>query len=188
MSAAAAKALTFDVMTAVPDHFALFGLPRSFAIDGDELERRYRELQSRVHPDKHAHLGDSDKRLAMEQASNTNAAFQALKNPLQRAIYLLHLAGHDVAAENNTAMPVDFLMEQMELREAVSDAREAREEAALDDLRGDLKSRMATQHASLGAMLDERKDYATAADMVRRLMFQEKLLQEIDDALEAIEA
>jgi len=188
MSAAAARALTSDNMAVVQDHFSLFDLPRSFAIDGDELLRRYRELQSQVHPDRHAHQDDSEKRQAMEQATNANAAFQALKNPLQRAIYLLHLAGHDVAAEDNTAMPPDFLMEQMELREAVSDARAAREETRLDELRSELKSRMAVQYAALGALLDERRDYTAAAERVRRLMFEEKLLQEIDEALEAIEA
>ena len=173
---------------AVQDHFALFELPRRFAIDGNELERRYRELQSKVHPDKHAHLGDGERRRAMQLATNANAAFQTLKNPLQRAVYLLHLAGQDVAVGNNTAMPSGFLIEQMELREAVADARAAREETALEELRADLKSRMTAQYASLGSMLDEHKDYVAAADMARRLMFQEKLLQEIDDAQEAIEA
>lgn len=174
-------------MTAV-DHFALFNLPKSFAIDKSELEHRFRDLQSKVHPDKHAHLGDSERRQAMHLATEANAAFQTLKNPLKRAVYLLHLAGHDLAVENNTAMPAEFLMEQMELREAVGDARVSRAEDTLDDLRSELKSRMAGQYTSLEAMLDERKDYVAAADMVRRLMFQEKLLQEIDDALEAIEA
>lgn len=174
--------------SAVQDHFALFELPRRFSIDGNELERRYRELQSRVHPDKHAHLGDSERLLAMQSATNANAAFQTLKNPLQRAVYLLHIAGHDVAVGNNAVMPAEFLIEQMELREAVADARSAREESALVRLRADLKSRMTAQYASLGSMLDQQKDYAAAADMARRLMFQEKLLQEIDDAQEAIEA
>ena len=105
------------------DYFALFDLPRSFAIDTQKLESRFRELQSKVHPDKHAHLGDSEKRRAMELATEANAAFQNLKNPLKRAVYLLHLAGHDVEAENNSAMPADFLVEQLELREAVGEAR-----------------------------------------------------------------
>lgn len=169
------------------DYFSLFGLPREYAIDGSTLEQRFRELQSRVHPDKHAHLGDSEKRQAMEQATEANAAFQTLKNPLQRAMYLLRLAGNEVAVENNTAMPTEFLIEQMELRENVSDARGGGDEDALDVLRRDLKSRMVGEYAMLGALLDQQKAYDAAADMVRRLMFQEKLLQEIDDALEAIE-
>ena len=170
------------------DYFALFDLPRSFAIDSQNLESRFHDLQSKVHPDKHAHLGDSEKRRAMEQATEANAAYQTLRHSLPRALYLLRLAGHDVKVENNAAMPADFLVEQLELREAVGDARDNREESTLDKLRADIKVRMSAQYASLGAMIDASKDYASAADMVRRLMFQEKLLQEIDDALEAIEA
>ncbi|MFY9327389.1 MAG: Fe-S protein assembly co-chaperone HscB [Georgfuchsia sp.] len=172
----------------VRDYFTLFNLPHSFSINSSELELRYHDLQSKVHPDKHAHLGDSERRLAMQRATEANAAFRTLKNPLKRADYLLRLAGHDVAIENNTAMPAEFLIEQMELREAVGDARAASEEAELDRLRAELKLRMAEQYALLEIMLDQRQDYAEAADMVRCLMFQEKLLQEIDDALEAIEA
>lgn len=174
--------------SAVLDHFALFELPRSFSMDGGQLERRYLALQSKVHPDKHAHLGDSERLLALQRATDANAAFQTLKHPLQRATYLLHLAGHDVAGGSNTAMPPDFLAEQMELREAVVDARAERNESTLERLRAELKSRIAAQYGALEIMLDQRQDYPAAADMVRRLMFQEKLLQEIDNALEAIEA
>ncbi len=170
------------------DHFVLFDLPRCHGIDASELERRFREVQSQVHPDKHAQQGDAQKRLAMQWATQANEAFQTLKNPLKRAQYLLQLAGHDAQVENNTAMPADFLMEQMELREQVGDARAAGNEAVLDGLRSRLKSGMATQYESLGRVLDEQKDYPFAAGIVRQLMFQEKLLQEIDDAIEAIEA
>ena len=175
-------------MAAAVDHFALFDLPRRHEIDLTVLEQRYRELQSKVHPDKHAHLGGSEKLQSMQLATNANEALQTLKSPLKRAMYLLQLAGHDVEVENNTAMPLEFLMEQMELREAVSDARSDRDETALDNFRSDLKARMAGQYLSLGAMLDVHNDYLAAADSVRQLMFQEKLLQEIDDALEAIDA
>ena len=170
------------------DHFALFDLPRCQKLDGSELERRFREVQSKVHPDKHAHQGDAQKRLAMQWATQANEAFQTLKNPLRRAQYLLQLAGHDAQVENNTAMPGDFLMEQMELREEVGDARAAKAESTLDGLRSRLKSGMTAQYESLGHVLDEKKDYPLATGIVRQLMFQEKLLQEIDDAIEAIEA
>ena len=175
-------------MSARQDQFALFDLPRRFDTNLPDLERRFRELQSRVHPDKHAHLGDAEKLLAVQLASNANEAFQTLKSPLKRAAYLLQLAGHDIGVENNTAMPAAFLVEQMELREAVGDARRDSDESALDALRGDLKLRMKSQYESLRAVLDDEKNYIEAADRVRRLMFEEKLLQEIDDALEAIDA
>ena len=108
-------------MSLLQDHFALLGLPRRYRLDGTDLERRYRDVQSRVHPDKHAHLGDADRRQAMQWATQVNAAYQTLKNPLARGRYLLELAGHDPQVEHNTAMPTEFLVEQMELREAVAE-------------------------------------------------------------------
>ena len=120
---------------------------------------------------------------ALNAASPMNPA-----KPLARARYLLQLAGHDPQVEHNTAMPPAFLVEQMELREAVVDARAARDTDVLDGLRATLRKQVRGQYEQLGGALDGRQDYAATAALVRQLMFQEKLLHEIDDALEAIEA
>lgn len=169
------------------DHFTLFSLPRTFRLDGSALDLRYREVQAQVHPDKFAQAGDADKRLSLQWATRVNEAYQTLKKPLPRARYLLHLAGHDVGAENNTAMPVDFLMEQMEWREAVAEARGACEQHELEHLHHRLKQSMGAHYDELGVLLDEKNDLTEAADRVRRLMFLEKLLYEIDDAIAALE-
>jgi molecular chaperone HscB len=178
---------SFDLDFARKDHFALFGLPRTFALDAEALERVYREIQAQVHPDKHAHLPDADKRLAMQWATQVNAAYQTLKNPLARGRYLLQLAGHDPRIETNTAMPPAFLMQQMEWRETVADARAAGDDARLDELHRGLKKDMKLQYERLATALDGG-DMATGAELVRQLMFQEKLLSDIDDALAALDA
>ncbi len=170
------------------DHYALFGLPRGFAVDLVELERLYREVQGRVHPDKFAQAGDAERRLAMQQATHANEAYLTLKSPLKRAQYLLHLAGHDPQIEHNTAMPTDFLIEQMEWREAVAEAREAADVAELEHLHHRLRKEISAQYDTLHEALDGHLDYSQAADLVRQLMFQEKLLHEINDALEVVEA
>ena len=169
------------------DYFALFGLPRSFRLDSSLLDKYYREIQSQVHPDKFTQAGDAERRLSLQWATRVNEAYWALKNPLSRAQYLLNLAGHDVGSENNTAMPPEFLMEQMEWREAVAEARIAREQGELEQLHHRVKQRMASRYEQLAAMLDDQNDYPTAADRVRRLMFLEKLLFDIDDAMAALE-
>ncbi|NWG31683.1 MAG: Fe-S protein assembly co-chaperone HscB [Rhodocyclaceae bacterium] len=168
------------------DHFALFGLPRSQAFDIARLEARYRELQGEVHPDRYAHLSDAEKRRAMQWASRVNEAYQTLKDPLRRARYLLELAGHDVRLETNTAMPVEFLMEQMELREAVAEAKESGDIDALDARHRQLKRTIRDEYTALQAAL-EAGEHQRAGELVRQLMFQEKLLQEIGDALEVLE-
>src|SRR5687768_15909213 len=117
-------------------HFELFGLVPAFAVEADALERSYREIQSKVHPDRFAHAGDAERRASLQWTTRVNEAYRTLKDPVQRAKHILDLHGVDVAFETNTAMPKDFLMQQMELREALENAKDA---AALDDLRADLK-------------------------------------------------
>lgn len=189
---AAARASPFEAMTSFDldtlrqDFFSLFGLPRQQGLDGERLDALYRDIQARVHPDKHAHLSDSDKRLAMQWSTHVNEAYQTLKDPLQRARYLLRLAGHDAHLETNTAMPTEFLMTQMEWRETVAEAKEAADAEALDDLQRRLRKDIKVEHESLRALLDTN-DLDGAALQVRQLMFQEKLMQEIDDALVCVE-
>jgi molecular chaperone HscB len=178
----------FDLEHFSRDHFALFGLPRRQALDELELEKLYRDIQAQVHPDKHAHLADSDKRLAMQWATKVNEAYRTLKSPLKRGEYLLALLGHDPQIERNTAMPADFLMHQMELREAVVEARAGGDVDELDRMHRQVKKEMAVQHEALMRALDEARDYGRGAEIVRQLMFQEKLLYEIDEALQAVEA
>lgn len=179
---------SYDASIARRDHFELFGLPRGFALDRSHLERVYRELQARVHPDKHAHLADADRRAAMQWATQVNEAYRTLRDPILRGRYLLHLAGFDAAIETNTAMPVEFLVEQMELRETVAAAREAGDAEQLEALDRRMRQQMAAQHGELAQALDAAHDYPRAGEIVRQLMFHEKLLSEIDAALEAVEA
>ena len=178
---------TFDLDFAA-DHFALLGLPRRQSLDLDQLDQCFRAIQSEVHPDKHAHAGDADKRLAMQWATRVNEAFQTLKSPGRRARYLLTLLGHDPQIESNTAMPAEFLMKQMELREAVMDARAAGNEDGLDEVRALLLGEIRSDYERLATLIDIDRDLGAASGLVRQLMFQEKLLHEIDDALEAVTA
>lgn len=170
------------------DHFSLFNLPRTFRLDASLLDQRYREIQAQVHPDKFAHAGAAEQRLSLQWATRVNEAYQTLKRPLLRAQYLLKLAGNEIDAENNTAMPSEFLMEQMEWREAVVEAKQARDQGELEQLHHRVKQRMAKRYDQLAALLDEQHDYAEATDRVRRLMFLDKLLFEIDEAMTALEA
>ena len=169
------------------DFFALFGLPRRYALEESALEAAWHELQSQVHPDRHAHLSDAEKRLSMQWATRVNEGFRTLRQPLARAQYLLELAGVDAGLETNTAMSPEFLMEQMEWREAVEEARAAGELEELEQLHVRLMHHARDVRAELGRQLDVDHDYTEAADTVRRLMFIEKLQHEIDEALLALE-
>jgi len=169
------------------NHFSLFDLPPTFRLDLALLDRRYLEMQSKVHPDRFASAGEAEKRLSLQWATRVNEAYQTLRKPLARARYLLHLAAHDLGSENNALMPADFLVEQMEWREAVAEARAAGEHHELERLHHRLQREMRERHDEIAVLLDDRPDLEQAADRVRRLMFLEKLLADIDDAIAACE-
>jgi molecular chaperone HscB len=169
------------------NHFQLFGLAQSYQIDTARLEQQYRALQAQVHPDKSAHLPDADQRLAMQRATLANEAYQTLRNPLLRARYLLSLHGVDIQEENNTVMQLDFLTAQMEWREAVGEAQQERDVSALGKLEARLQHETRELEAQLAVKIDTEKDYAAAAEAVRKLRFMERIAEEIHAAYDAID-
>src|SRR5262245_2206653 len=162
-------------------HFDLFGLAPAYALEVEALERSYREIQSRVHPDRFAHAGDAERRASLQWTTRVNEAYRTLKDLVQRARHILELHGVDVAFETNTAMPPDFLMQQMELREALEEAKDA---SALDGLRKNLFKEKSGLERQIADSIDAKKDYAGAAGLVRKLQFLDKLDSEIDSAYE----
>lgn len=167
------------------NHFELFHLPAMFSIDPVALDRAYHDVQNQVHPDKFSTASDAEKRVAMQWATRANEAYQTLKNPLRRATYLCELHGIDLQIESNTAMPMDFLVQQMDWREALDDARGARDETALGVLDAALQASRADELARIAALLDQA-DFAGAAQGVRKLMFVEKFGEEVADTFELI--
>jgi molecular chaperone HscB len=181
-SAAAGKALTSS-----SSHFELFGLAPAFALDTEALERAYREIQSRVHPDRFAHAGDAERRASLQWTTRVNEAYRSLKNPVQRASHILELHGVDVAFETHTSMPAAFLGQQMELREALENAERSKDVKSLDALQKSIARDKEVLERKLAQAIDTEKDYPAAADLVRELQFLEKLQAEINGAYEAIE-
>lgn len=163
--------------------FELFGLPVQFAQDRVQLDARWKELQREAHPDKFAAQGAAAQRVAMQWSVRINEAYQRLKNPMKRASYLCELNGAQINAENNTAMPSDFLMQQMEWREALEDAEN------IDDLNQiALESTVSgrKQLLKIEQTLDQEKDFAAAAQQVRSLMFIERFASEVDARIDQL--
>ncbi|MCG9054320.1 Fe-S protein assembly co-chaperone HscB [Laribacter hongkongensis] len=167
-------------------YFELFDLPVRFAVDGEALETAYRKVQAEVHPDRFASAPEAERRRALELATEANEAFQTLRSPVARARYLLQLRGIDTQEETNTAMPVDFLMAQMEWREAVADARAASDVEGLEQLAAAVRADRDELAAALVRSLDVTQEYDVAALGVRKLRFLDKLDQEIGDAIESL--
>ncbi|QNP48784.1 Fe-S protein assembly co-chaperone HscB [Diaphorobacter aerolatus] len=159
------------------DDFELFAVPRQFAQDRAQLDARWKDLQREAHPDRFSAQGAAAQRVAMQWSVRINEAYQRLKDPLKRASYLCELNGAAIAAEDNTAMPPAFLMQQMEWREALDDARG---ETALDELDDMVQAASRQSLARLAALIDEQKDFAAAAQEVRALMFIARFAHDVD--------
>jgi len=157
----------------------------AFALDAGRLDAAYRDIQSQVHPDRFANAGDAERRASMQMTTRVNEAYRTLKSPVLRGKYLLELNGVDVAFETNTAMPREFLMEQMELREKLEEAKSA---AELDAISRDLATERVAIERQIEQKIDREKSFASAGDLVRKLMFLERFGEDIDAAYEALEA
>lgn len=163
------------------NHFALFDLQPAFAIDAEALDRAYRDLQAEIHPDRFAHAGEADQRLAVQWSTRANEAYQTLKKPFARACYLLTLHDIDAMAAGNTAMPPAFLMRQMEWREELADAVANADQAALDRLEKAARAESEQLLRDVADLLDGKQDYPAAAEVLRKYRFMEKFLADIGD-------
>jgi molecular chaperone HscB len=160
--------------------FALFGLPQRFAQERSGLDARWKELQRNAHPDRFAGQGAAAERAALQWSVRINEAYQRLKDPLKRAAYLCQLRGAPIDSENNTAMPTEFLVEQMEWREALD---EAEGEDALNELSDRVMKRRRDMLAHIQQLLDLEADAPAAAQQVRALMFIERFAEDIEARL-----
>ena len=169
------------------NHFELFGLPTAYALDRDRLDAAYRELQNAVHPDRFAAQPDAEQRVAMQWATQVNEAYQTLKHPVNRGVYLLKLQGIDALHAGNTKMAPAFLMQQMEWREAIDAARADKRVDTLDALSDDLRAAHRRIEAQLADLIDKARDFEAATEAVRQLRFMDKLIAEVGDAYEELE-
>ena len=165
------------------DDFELFGLVQQFAQDRASIDARWKELQREAHPDKFAAQGAAAQRIAMQWSVRINEAYQRLKDPLKRAAYLCELNGAPVNAENNTAMPSDFLMQQMEWREGLDDASSL---AEVEKLSASVTQGRQASLLKCGQLLDQQHDFQAAVGQVRALMFIERFAHDIDMRLEQL--
>jgi molecular chaperone HscB len=170
------------------NHFELFGLPATFAVDAAALDRAWRELQAEVHPDRHAAADDASRRLALQASARLNEAYRALKDPVERGRYLLHLRGVDAFDETDTRLPLEFLEAQLERRERAAAAAEAGDVEELDDIVADIRAESRARERDLAALLEQPGDATRATAVLRELRFLAKVAEDVSAMAEALDA
>jgi molecular chaperone HscB len=169
------------------NYFEFFAIQQQFNVDLNALESNFRAIQSASHPDRFVTCTSAEKLLSMQTATLANEAYLTLKNPANRAKYLLAQQGIDAIDEKNTQMPADFLMQQMEWREAMEDAKAAKNIADLDNLLAEMQLEAKTLQTELADLFDAKKDFVAATDATRKLIFIDKVCADIHKAIEHLE-
>ena len=170
--------------SASDNYFQFFGLNQQFKVDLPALDQAYLAIQKEVHPDRHARGSEVEQRLAMQMATFANTAYQTLKNPIQRGLYICQLNGVDAKLETNTAMPAAFLMKQMEWRESLDE--QAEDLPSLEALMDEVEESKADTLNDIAQAIDGAKNYQRAAELLRGLLFIDKFAVELDDTIAAL--
>lgn len=170
------------------DFFTLFGLPTSFEVNISELTSRYREMQRAVHPDKFANATDAERRISMQMAARVNEGFKTLKDPLARSRYLLGLNGIEIN-DAETSLDNIFLMEQMELREQLSDLADSGDpEGELQVFKKNLSLRENEIVGHIGKLFEKEdlQQLNLVVELTKKLQFFRRLEEEANELEERL--
>lgn len=178
------------------DPFTTFGAPRRFDLDLAVLEKTHRELSRALHPDKFARAGASERRAALERAANVNEAWRVLRDPIRRAEALFRAEGFAVGETNEPKASPTFLMAVMEEREALAEARTAKDLAKVKELGRAIAARVGAVEAKLTVAFrggaPSRDELEGLLPLLGELRFYRRFLDEVEaieeEAYEAEEA
>ncbi len=134
----------------MPTPFALFGLPATFALDLKVLERAQRELGKTIHPDTAS--DPSERRALAEQSTLANEGYRALRDPVTRAELLFQLAGVATGDGHEPKPTAAFLMDMLEKREALAEARTSKDRATVEALAAEIRAQRNDAEAALAAL------------------------------------
>lgn len=160
------------------DPFATLGLPAVFDLDAEDVERRYRDLQRTLHPDRFVNAPGPERRIALTKAVEVNEAYRTLRDDLSRAKALLALRGHDAGSD----APADpaLLMEVMERREALSDARSSQNLAAARRLGAEVQRDADRARTRLSELFGGNADLAEIAAVLTKMRYYRRFLDEVE--------
>lgn len=164
----------------VENYFVLFGLPQTFYQDNAKIKTSYLQLQKKIHPDNFIDAAPQEKMLAMQYAATVNHAYQTLCDPLKRGIYLLKLEGIHAQSETDNTMPMEFLVEQMQLRDDLSSALENDHTEEIAKITKQIDNAFAAcQEEFTKAMNSIPKELIIAIMCIKKMQFYRRIHEEI---------
>ena len=160
------------------NHYLLLGFEPALELDEIELKQRFTHLRTQFHPDRFGQGSALERRLAVQRAADINAAYATLSNPIKRAQHYFELLGITFN-EAQTLQDEAFLMQQMELREALDDAQDTQ-------TREELRTKVRALWSNVWYELSntDRSDAHKVQRNVQRLQFLQRFMQQMDHAQE----
>ena len=175
------------MLSANQTYFDWFSISTEFEIDLQALRSNYLELQKELHPDKSAGQAHVDQSQVVRLNTQLNDAYDKLKDPVKRAIYLLELAGVDYDPDRQTQDDPQYLMQQLELREQLGDltASSADLDQALNSFRAKALDQLEQHSGNFNEAL-KRADWTAAGTAIGRMMFADKLVRDVNEREEEL--
>jgi molecular chaperone HscB len=162
------------------DPFAILGIKRTYEIDLSAVEKRHRELSRALHPDRYADAGAAERKLTLVKAVEVNEAWRIVRDPIARAEALFALAGIAVGEQNEPKPGPALLMEAMERREALAEAKEKGDLAAIDHLAGEVDACKRAVEEELRAGFARGGKLDALVPLLGELRFHRRFLDEVN--------
>jgi len=160
------------------DPFATLGIEARFDVDLAAIERTHRELSRALHPDKYVGSGASERRAALGKAVEVNEAWRIVRDPIRRAEALLALRGVTMDERSEPKAEPEFLMEMLEQREALAEAKQARDLPAVRRMAAAVEERSRDVEATLSEGF-LRGEASSLVGRVGELRFYRRFLDEV---------
>ena len=164
------------------NEFELFNLRPSFVIDVDLLNQKYIELQHQYHPDNFTNQNSDLYTQALQLSALINSAYTTLNSPLLRSLCLLRLYGLELDLSNDTQLPMQFIILQMEAHETLHEAKMTEDVETLEHLEKNIKIQ---QSELIHRLTIEfvNKNFIEAKELTKQLSFYNKLLANVNDTI-----
>ncbi len=160
------------------DPFATLGIERSFELDIASVEKTHRELSRTLHPDKFAQSGAGERRIALGKAVEVNEAWRIVKDPIRRAEALFELVGIAVGERNEPKPSTVLLMDMMEQRETLAEAKAARDMVRVREMAARIEARAESTERALADGF-RRGEHGTLVHKLGELRFYRRFLEEV---------
>lgn len=165
------------------DHFSVLGLRPELDLSRSDLDRAFRVVSARVHPDRFAAAPDRLRRLAFEHTAQVNAAYKLLRDRYARAEYLVARLGVDVSGEGGRVSNAPFLLKMLDLQEQVESATDPE---FLEDMYDSAEQALSDGLDACRRFLRGELGAEEAGQAVAEMRYHRRLLEQVEKRREAL--